>query len=76
VTLAQALQGIAGNPKLIAILPPGPPVGPALVLTPAMRILDVRNGNPHTYTPKFSDLVSIQWEIHDMSVPRQAGKAA
>jgi hypothetical protein len=76
VTLAQALQGIAGNPKLLAMLPPGPPEGPALVLTPAMRILDVRNGNPHTYTPKFSDLVSIQWEIVDMSVPRQPRQGA
>lgn len=76
VTIADALRGVAGNPKLLAILPPGPPAQPALVITPGMRILDVRTGNPHTYTPKFSDLVSIQWEIIDMSVPRPGAKAA
>ena len=33
--------------------------------------MDVRNGKPRTYQPKYSDLMSIQWEVIDMSVPRQ-----
>ena len=76
MTLVEAVRAIAGNPKLLAVLPPGAPEQPAIVVTPGMRIMDVRNGKPRTYTPKYSDIVSIQWEIIDMSVPRQAGKAA
>ena len=76
MTIAEALLAIAGNPKLLAVLPPGPPDQPALIMTPGNRIMDVRTGKPHTYTGKFSDFVSIQWEVVDMSVPRQAGKAA
>lgn len=65
------LRRIAGNPKLLAILPPGPPAAPAIVVSAQMNVLDVRNGKPRRYVPKFSDYVSIQWEIIDMSVPRQ-----
>lgn len=73
---AEALRRIAGNPKLMMTLPPGPPATPALVISPQMRILDVRSGKPSGYRGKFSDYVSIQWEIIDLSVPRQSGRAA
>jgi hypothetical protein len=46
------------------------------VVSASMQVMDVRNGNPRRYVPKFSDYVSIQWEIVDMSVPRPASKAA
>lgn len=74
--LPEALRRIAGNPKLLAILPPGPPDQPAIVISPQMNVLDVRNGHPRRWVPKFSDYVSIQWEIIDMSVPRPAAKSA
>lgn len=70
MTLAEALRALIGNPKLLAVLPPGPPDQPALTMTPGNRILDVRNGKPRDYTPKLSDYLSIQWEVIDMSVPR------
>ena len=76
MTIVEALRAVAGNPKLLAVLPPGPPEQPALITTPGMRIMDVRCGKPRTYQPKYSDLMSIQWEVIDMSVPRSAGKAA
>ena len=76
MTVVEALRAICGNPKLLAVLPPGPPDQPALITTPNMRIMDVRNGNPRTWQPKYSDLMSIQWEVIDMSVPRPASKAA
>jgi hypothetical protein len=71
MTFVEALRAIAGNPKLLAVLPPGPPDQPAIILTPQMRVMDVRSGKPCKYTGKYSDYVSIQWEIIDMSVPRQ-----
>ena len=67
----EVLRRIAGNPKLLAVLPPGPPGAPAIILTPQMRVMDVRSGKPCKFNGKFSDYVSIQWEIVDMSVPRQ-----
>ncbi|MGA7764068.1 MAG: hypothetical protein WCA59_20170 [Candidatus Binataceae bacterium] len=67
----EVLRRIAGNPKLLAVLPPGPPGAPAIVLTSQMKLMDVRSGKPHRYSGKFADFVSIQWEIVDMSVPRQ-----
>jgi hypothetical protein len=76
VTIIEALRGLVGNPKLIAVLPPGPPDQPALTMTPGNRILDVRNGKPRDYTPKFSDYMSIQWELVDMTVPRQPRQGA
>lgn len=76
MTITEALRALAGNPKLLAILQPGPPEQPALILTSQMRIRDVRCGRETNYTPKYSDLMSIQWEVIDMSVPRPAGKAA
>jgi hypothetical protein len=76
MTLAEALRALIGNPKLLAVLPPGPPDQPALTMTPGNRILDVRNGKPRDYTPKLSDYLSIQWEIVDMSVPRQPRERA
>lgn len=74
--LSEVLRRIAGNPKLLAVLPPGPPDQPALVVSAKMQVMDVRNGNPRRFVPKYSDYVSIQWEIVDMSVPRPASKAA
>jgi hypothetical protein len=74
--LSEVLRRIAGNPKLLAVLPPGAPEQPALVVSAKMQVLDVRNGKPRRFVPKFSDYVSIQWEIVDMSVPRPAAKAA
>lgn len=74
--LPEVLRRLAGNPKLMATLPPGPPAAPAIVISPQMRILDVRSGKPGKWSPRFSDIVSIQWEIIDMSVPRPAAKAA
>jgi len=76
MTIVEAVRALVGNPKLMATLPPGPPEAPAVVATSGNRLLDVRNGRPRTYVPKFSDYCSIQWELIDMSVPRQAGKAA
>jgi len=70
MTIAEALRALTGNPKLLAVLPPGPPDQPALTMTPGNRIMDVRNGKPRTYQPKYSDLMSIQWEVIDMTVPR------
>jgi len=72
VDLPQALKALAGNPKLLAQLPPYPPHAPAIIVTPQMRILDVRSGKPCKWAPRFSDIVSIQWEIVDMSIPRPA----
>jgi hypothetical protein len=76
VTILEALRAVCGNPKLLAVLPPGPPEQPALITTPGMRIMDVRNGKPRTFQPKYSDLMSIQWEVIDMSVPRQPRERA
>jgi len=76
MTIIEALRAIAGNPKLLAVLPPGPPDQPALITTPGMRVMDVRNGKPRDYTPKYSDYMSIQWEVIDMSVQRPARGAA
>jgi hypothetical protein len=76
MTLVEALRALTGNPKLIAVLPPGAPDQPVLTMTPGNRILDVRNGKPRDYTPKYSDYMSIQWEVIDITVPRPAGKAA
>ena len=76
MTIQEALRALVGNPKLLATLPGERGAVPALVMTPGNAILDVRNGKPRGYQPKFSDYMSIQWEVIDMSVPRQAGKAA
>jgi len=56
--------------KLMAVLMPGPPVQPALTLTPRMQILDVRNGKPRRYSPKFQDLISIDWVLVDVTTLR------
>lgn len=76
MTIVEAMRALVGNPKLMALLPPGPPNAPAVVATPGNRLLDVRSGKPRTYQPKFSDLMSIQWEVIDMSVTRPARGAA
>ena len=76
MTIIEAMRALVGNPKLMATLPPGPPDAPAVVASRGNRLLDVRNGKPRTYVPTLSDFCSIQWEVIDMSVQRQAGKAA
>jgi hypothetical protein len=76
MTIVEALRALVGNPKLLATLPGERGSVPAVVATSGNRFLDVRSGKPRTYVPKLSDYCSIQWEVIDMSIPRQPGKAA
>ena len=76
MTIVEAMRALVGNPKLLATLPGERGTVPAVVATSGNRFLDVRNGKPRTYVPKLSDFCSIQWEVIDLSVQRQAGKAA
>ena len=57
--LPQALRALVGAPHLFAIRTRGP----ILQLTDSQRVLDCRSGKPHRYTPKFSDLVAIDWSV-------------
>ena len=70
MTIVEAMRALVGNPKLLATLPGERGEVPAVVATRGNRFLDVRNGKPRTYQPKYSDLMSIQWEVIDMTVPR------
>ena len=76
MTIVEALRALVGNPKLLATLPGERGEVPAVVATSGNRFLDVRNGKPRTYVPKLSDYCSIEWFIVDLSVVRQAEKAA
>jgi hypothetical protein len=57
--LPQALRSMVGAPHLFAVRSGGP----ILQLTNSQRVLDCRSGRPHRYTPKFSDLVGIDWQV-------------
>lgn len=71
-----AIKTLVGNGDLIAVLPGQPGTVPALHMGMSMQISDVRTGKPHRYVPKYADLVSIEWEVKQLSVMRAQRQAA
>lgn len=57
--ICDALKNLVGAPGLLAARPNGP----VLILTDRQKVLDLRSGHPRRYAPKFSDLVSIDWQV-------------
>ena len=72
----QAVRALHGNTDLMAVLPGAPGDVPHLFIGQGTRILDVRNGRPRSYVPKLADIVSIEWNVIQISVQAQQAKLA
>jgi len=59
MTFPDAVRALCGNREFLAILPNGP----ILLMTPRSHLVDIRNGKPRGYTGKFTDYVSIEWQV-------------
>jgi hypothetical protein len=59
MSFPDAMRALAGNSQFLAILPGGPIV----VMTPRGHLKDIRNGKPRGYSGKFTDYVSIEWQV-------------
>lgn len=53
------MRNLVGAPQLLAVIPGGP----ILQLTNRQMLVDIRSGNPRRYVGKFSDYVSINWQV-------------
>lgn len=68
MTIHEAVKALAGNSDFLATLPGERGTVPALHMGSSMQITDVRNGRPRRYVPKYTDLVSIEWQVLQLSV--------
>lgn len=68
MTIHEAVKALAGNSDLLATLPGERGTVPALHMGSSMQIADVRNGKARRWVPKFTDLVSIEWQVIQLSV--------
>lgn len=76
MTFPEALRAIIGNTDLMAVLPGPRGEVPALFMGSGMTIQDVRNGQARRYVPKYTDIVSIEWQVLQISVMAAQAKSA
>ena len=76
MTIQEAVKALAGNSDLLATLPGERGTVPALHMGLGTTVVDVRNGKPRRWVPKFTDLVSIEWTVIQLSVAAKQAKQA
>ena len=76
MTFPEALRAIIGNTDLMAVLPGPRGEVPALFMGSGMTIQDVRNGQARRYVPKYTDIISIEWSVLQISVMAKQNEAA
>ena len=76
MNISEALKACHGNTDLMAVLPGQGDDVPRLFLGLGSTILDVRNGKPRRYVPKLADVVSIEWQVIQISVMAKQAEIA
>lgn len=72
----EAIRALVGNTDLMAVLPGERGQVPALYMGQGMQVLDVRNGKERRWIPKYTDLVSIEWSVIQISVQAKLAEQA